>query len=357
MPPEYDFGPDEGDDREAPPAPRPADLVTTVCWSPASAQLVTALAKAQAEMQNPTKDAANPHFKSKYADLASVRDAVLPVLGKHGLAVLQLPCETPHGPALVTRLLHESGEWVETTNLLRPFKLDPQGVGSALTYRRRYDLQSIAGVAGEDDDDGNAASGRPTVRHGDPRQADRREGPAPRRQEPRSEPPPVEVVKGDPETDTDAVNDLLVRKGYGWSDLVQTANKRFLASYSIARTRWLEFTPAQRKDLVARLNDLPDKCESAPAEPPGEQAPAGGGADPPPAADQSGETPDAVFALLEQWSKLSGASTTRLMSSVIAEAKASAAHLNQFTAEQLRAAAVYIRGRIAAAREQRKKAA
>ncbi len=121
-------------------------------------KLALALAKAQGEMKNPPKDSINPHFKSKYADLATVRDSVMPVLNRHGLAVLQLPCECDGLPALTTLLMHESGEWVETTMLLRPGKMDPQGVGSALTYARRYSLQSIAGVAADDDDDGNAAS-------------------------------------------------------------------------------------------------------------------------------------------------------------------------------------------------------
>ena len=120
-------------------------------------KLAMALAKAQSEMKNPPKDSVNPHFKSRYADLATVRDTVMPVLNRHGLSVLQLPCECEQQPALTTILMHESGEWVETTILLRG-KSDPQGVGSALTYMRRYTLQSIAGVAADDDDDGNAAN-------------------------------------------------------------------------------------------------------------------------------------------------------------------------------------------------------
>ena len=120
-------------------------------------KLAVALAKAQGEMKNPPKDSINPHFKSKYADLATVRDTVMPTLNKNGLSVLQLPCECDGVPALTTLLMHDSGEWVETTIQLRG-KMDPQGVGSALTYMRRYTLQSIAGVAADEDDDGNAAS-------------------------------------------------------------------------------------------------------------------------------------------------------------------------------------------------------
>jgi hypothetical protein len=121
-------------------------------------KLATALVAAQAEMKNPPKDSVNPHYKSRYADLATVRDTVMPTLVKFKLAVLQLPSELDGHPALTTILMHESGEWVETTIGLRPVKNDPQAIGSALTYARRYALQALAGVAAEDDDDGNAAS-------------------------------------------------------------------------------------------------------------------------------------------------------------------------------------------------------
>jgi hypothetical protein len=84
----------------------------------------------------------------------------LPVLARHDLAVLQLPCELDGAAALTTLLSHTSGEWIETTIKLRPVRNDPQGVGSALTYARRNALQSIAGVAAEDDDDGNVAGRR-----------------------------------------------------------------------------------------------------------------------------------------------------------------------------------------------------
>ncbi|CAN5419789.1 hypothetical protein BH11PLA2_BH11PLA2_32620 [soil metagenome] len=135
-----------------------SETVSSVEKSPSIAALAGALAAAQIEMRNPVKDSVNPHFNSKYAALAAVRDAVMPILGKHKLSVVQLPTETATGPALVSILLHSSGEFIQSTLLLRAMKMDPQGIGSSLTYARRYALQSIAGVAAEDDDDGNAAS-------------------------------------------------------------------------------------------------------------------------------------------------------------------------------------------------------
>src|SRR5690625_4675114 len=80
------------------------------------ALLSDALAKAQAEMKNAPLSKVNPHFRSKYADLPAVRDATLPALTKHGLAILQAPTVTGEGQfVLVTRLMHSSGEWIESS--------------------------------------------------------------------------------------------------------------------------------------------------------------------------------------------------------------------------------------------------
>lgn len=126
------------------------------------AKLFAALVAAQAEMRNPPKESVNPHFKSRFADLATVIDTVKPVLTKHGLGVIQMPCEVEGvGPALTTMLIHSSGEYVRDTIALRPAKPDPQGVGAAMTYARRYGLQAVLGITADDDDDGhNAARSR-----------------------------------------------------------------------------------------------------------------------------------------------------------------------------------------------------
>ena len=119
--------------------------------------LVTALAAAQSEMKNAALNKTNPHFKSKYADLAAIRDAVVPVLAKHGLAITQTTGMYDGGFFLHTTLRHESGEIIESAY---PLPLDvskPQAMGSALTYARRYSLASICGISAEEDDDANAA--------------------------------------------------------------------------------------------------------------------------------------------------------------------------------------------------------
>lgn len=123
--------------------------------------IATALAKAQAEIEGAKKDSTNPHFKSSYADLASVWDACRKALTGNGLSVVQGPMSDEGRVGVTTMLMHSSGQWLESTFFMRPTKDDPQGAGSALTYARRYALAAMVGVAPEDDD-GNAASEKPS---------------------------------------------------------------------------------------------------------------------------------------------------------------------------------------------------
>ena len=123
------------------------------------AKLSEALSKAQGQFEHAKKGVENTFFKSKYADLASVIDAARDPLSKNGLAVIQLPKVLSDGKVLlVTMLTHSSGEWVRSEYPISPVKQDPQNMGSALTYARRYAFSAITGIA-SDDDDGNAASG------------------------------------------------------------------------------------------------------------------------------------------------------------------------------------------------------
>lgn len=134
--------------------------------SPTIGKLAEALAHAQAEIENAVKDHSNPFFKSKYADLASVWGACRAPLAKNGLAIVQTTTGDPDRVNIITTLAHASGEWIRGTLSLRPVKTDPQAIGSAITYGRRYALAAIAGVATEDDD-GNDASqptGKPSAK-------------------------------------------------------------------------------------------------------------------------------------------------------------------------------------------------
>lgn len=125
-------------------------------------RIAKALAAAQAEMANPAFDSQNPHFRSKFASLAAVRNAVVPVLAQHGISMCQDLQTTEKGIACLTILTHESGEQMTFGPLTMPAtKPDAQGFGSAATYARRYSLMAVAGVVGDEDDDANAASGKP----------------------------------------------------------------------------------------------------------------------------------------------------------------------------------------------------
>lgn len=138
-------------------------------------ELATALSKAQSRIRAAVKDAENPHFRSSYADLASVWDACREALTTNGLAVTQCLMGVKE-VCLVTTLLHASGQFVRSVYPVNPVKPDPQGYGSAITYARRYALAAIVGVAPDDDDDGNAAGGsRPQAKASQPRGP----GPAP----------------------------------------------------------------------------------------------------------------------------------------------------------------------------------
>ncbi len=125
------------------------------------ANLATALAMAQMNIKGAIKDSANPFFKSKYADLSSVVEAIRPAFGQCGLSYIQRIEPSDKDEVRVeTILMHASGEWLSCGVLNLPVsKADAQGYGSALTYARRYSLAAACGVAPEDDD-GNAASGK-----------------------------------------------------------------------------------------------------------------------------------------------------------------------------------------------------
>jgi hypothetical protein len=116
------------------------------------------LPKAQADMGEVFKTANNPAFKSKYADLAAVVEAVVPALNKHGITLLQPISFDGDLVHVGTVLLHESGQWIRCVHSIPLSKRDAHGIGSATTYGRRQGLSAMAGVAPEDDD-GNAASG------------------------------------------------------------------------------------------------------------------------------------------------------------------------------------------------------
>ncbi len=118
--------------------------------------LATALAKAQGAIDDAQKGSLNPHFKSRYADLAAVRAAIREPLAVNDLSYVQFARVAGSTVEVETMLLHKSGEYMAETLAMPVGKPDAQGIGSAITYARRYSLMAMIGIA-PDDDDGNAA--------------------------------------------------------------------------------------------------------------------------------------------------------------------------------------------------------
>jgi hypothetical protein len=124
-------------------------------------KIATALVKAQRDFAPALKTSTNPHFRSRYADLAACVEAVIDALNANGIAMIQRTHDSDNGVAVETLFVHESGETITGGILHVPAaKQDPQGYGSALTYARRYSIMAACGIAPEDDD-ANAASRTP----------------------------------------------------------------------------------------------------------------------------------------------------------------------------------------------------
>lgn len=196
-------------------------------------EIAAALAKAQGSMDNASKDRSNPAFKSKYADLASVRDAVIGPLTAAGIAVIQAPATTAEGVVVETRFVHSSGQWLSCSVGATPRAYDPQSVGSAITYLRRYGLMALASIAPEDDD-GNAASGAPMQRN----------EPAPRWQE--RAPAPAPAPKRWSDNERKAFCAELDKLGVAYEPVAGWCE-------SVGKPRPSEMEPAQRSAVLSAL--------------------------------------------------------------------------------------------------------
>ena len=124
-------------------------------------ELIHALLQAQREIKHATKDAKNPHFKNDYATLESVLDEAKPILNKYDVFLSQVNGKDEYGHFIETRLMHVSGQIHSSKIYLIIDKANMQGLGSAETYGRRYDLAAILGIT-QKDDDGNFASSNET---------------------------------------------------------------------------------------------------------------------------------------------------------------------------------------------------
>lgn len=127
-------------------------------------KLADALAKAQADIKAIGKDRTNPHFKNRYATLDAILDTIRPTLAKHGLSIVQGASDTTTGFNVETWLVHASGEYIANVVAVPVSKQDAQGVGSALTYGRRYGVSALLALSTDEDDDGEAAVKKPAAK-------------------------------------------------------------------------------------------------------------------------------------------------------------------------------------------------
>lgn len=125
-------------------------------------ELMHALLSAQREINHATKDAKNPHFKNDYATLESVLDAAKPILNKYDIVISQPSGKDESGQYIETKLMHVSGQVHSSKMYLLIDKLNMQGLGSAITYARRYDLAAILGITQSDDDGTLASNNQPS---------------------------------------------------------------------------------------------------------------------------------------------------------------------------------------------------
>lgn len=248
-----------------------------------------ALIAAIGEMESATKDASNPHFKSKYADLTSIMDVAKPALSKHGIAVLQPPVtalrEGGSDVTVATILLHTSGQWIASKLTLAPQTETPQAIGSAITYARRYGLGGLLGMTAEDDD-GNAAS------QGHRQQ---RTAPPPVVSQPRTAPRPQQMPQTakDLESEDPALVDYLNRASFGseaakevyaeiggaikkatdhatakraWADACRAVNGKAPAPFDVVRSlyrAWLGVSEPQYSPSPEVIKELAGTLETA----------------------------------------------------------------------------------------------
>jgi len=126
--------------------------------------IASALVKAQREFGPALKSSTNPHFRSKYADLAACIEAVIDALNNNGIYLMQLTEEHEGGVKVSTTFIHESGEQLSGGSLFMPaIKHDAQGYGSALSYARRYSLMAACAISGVDDDGNQATKSAPVA--------------------------------------------------------------------------------------------------------------------------------------------------------------------------------------------------
>jgi|TARA_R110000737_G_scaffold309335_2_gene317608 hypothetical protein len=203
------------------------------------ANIAGALVGAISELDDPPMDAVNPHFKNKYATLKSCLDTVRPALARHGLVMMQFVMPSANGgDRLVTRILHESGGFMEDEGISLVGADNMQKLGSAISYARRYGLLAILGLVGDPDDDAEVASAAPPHR---PPLA-------------KPKPVPVPVVADDiPFDKSDEREDLIVWSNDAKKSLWRIKNTAELKSWATLNKETLSNLQIQEPDAAKAL--------------------------------------------------------------------------------------------------------
>lgn len=235
-------------------------------------KLAAALAKAQGEMENAAKSSDNPFFRSKYADLAEIINTARPVLAKHGLSIVQIPGFDGTTVSLENILLHESGEWISgiagapmpvmTTKDGRELPPSPQGIGSAVTYMRRYSMAALCMIA-QEDDDGNAASHghgarQEAAKYAAPAYHAERAGAEQAQPQPRPSEPVGVQHSNVKEFDLDAVAPGKKAGGKTWRQLLADDDGRGFVRWAIKEMRVLDFTARETLTVALGAAELGD---------------------------------------------------------------------------------------------------
>lgn len=222
-------------------------------------EFLAALLAFQTECPNVVKNATNPHFKNRYADLAAVRETVRPILAKHGLAFTQQTILGEGGRLLLRTIVWHAptGQSLQSIYPIDPMKPDPQALGGALTYARRYALVTTLGVASEEeDDDGNSGSQRQQGQQG--QRSDQQDRPQQRgggrrgRREKADDAPPPRSEP--PEWDGKTINldSKILRGSKAGQTWKQVTDQGWLEKVQNAEGAW----PIERAHAVARIDDL-----------------------------------------------------------------------------------------------------
>lgn len=200
--------------------------------------IATAMVGAMSELSDPPMDSKNPHFRNRYASLKSCLDTVRPALARHGLVLSQFVVSSPSGhDRLVTRLLHESGQFVEDEGISLVGADNMQKLGSAMSYARRYGLLAVLGLVGDPDDDAEIASA-PTA-------------PA---APPQVKPTPVPVVADDiPFDKSDEREDLVAWASDATANISRIRNTAELKSWAGVNKDTLDRLQAEQPEAAQAL--------------------------------------------------------------------------------------------------------